>query len=584
MGPKNVKFPQNQVAIIFPRYASRARTEDSVNLVRQRSVEHEMKDTVKYGPVSAPRSRQVLRIILNILTRKTAICLVTLGTPSGIKAQGILNPLVPVGRFRLGIHTLLQVADSRFGERLEGGVLIREEEPLGLDFSDDAIGSRIFPTLEALEENLKTATAGSVDPVVLGMGQMVISQNTLWMPIRADVGILDWLTIGAMVPLSRRSTELAMSYREDGATVGLTPTGQAGNFLSDLLTAESDLTARVQSWCSAGPSSTECTTTSNLLAESREFHQAIREAYSSHGVFPLDGSVTGGALQSRLLMLLAAYQSAGVASFPKDIPLATTALSQNDYKSLVTTPSYGIGGFPIESWWSPWSLGDVELYANARLLGSGLNRHGAETAQKISYLLGAGALVRLGTGETDHPDNFFDTGSGDGQTDVEANIFGNVAASRWSIHGDARYGIQSSTLVVRRVAGPDRAFPGESNRQTVSWTPGKYWQIRAVPLLHISNELAVAFDIRRYSKASDVYEPGPASNSTNVDPDILELETKQATLETGGGIVFSTLRAGHGHLLEARITYRHTVSGNGGRTPKMSHFEFGLRLFGRLWN
>ena len=85
----------------------------------------------------------------------TAICLVTLGTPSGIKAQGILNPLVPVGRFRLGIHTLLQVADSRFGERLEGGVLIREEEPLGLDFSDDAIGSRIFPTLEALEENLK---------------------------------------------------------------------------------------------------------------------------------------------------------------------------------------------------------------------------------------------------------------------------------------------------------------------------------------------------------------------------------------------------------------------------------------------
>ena len=584
MGPKNVKFPQGHFTIIFPRYTARAKTEDSVDLVQQGSVEHEMKDAVEDGPVSAPRRKEVLRIVLSMLTRMATICLVTVGTPSGIKAQGILNPLVPVGRFRLGMHALLQVADSRFGERLEGGVLIREEEPLGLDFSDAAIGSRIFPTLEALEESLQIATAGPVDAVVLGMGQMVITQNSLWVPIRADVGILDWLTIGALVPFSRRSTELAMSFREDGATVGLTPTGQAGNFLSDLLTAESDLTARVQSWCSAGPSSTECITTSNLLTESQEFHRAIRKAYSSHGVFPLDGSVIGTALQSRLSMLLAAYQAAGVASFPADMPFATTALSQNDYKSLVTPPSYGVGGFPIESWWSPWRLGDVELYANARLFGSGLGRRGSKTVPKISYLLGAGALARLGTGRTDHPDNFFDTGSGDGQTDVEVSIFGSVAASRWSIHSDARYGIQNSTLVVRRVAGPDRAFPGESNRQTVSWTPGKYWKVRVAPLLHISNELAVAFDIQRYSKASDMYEPSPANNSTNVDLSILELETKQATLETGGGIVFSTLRAGRGHPLEIRVTYRRVVSGSGGRTPKMSHIEFGLRLLGSLWN
>ena len=531
--------------------------------------------------------RSPLPLISGHLARITVASLVAAGIPSGIEAQGIeaqgtVDPLLPAGRFRLEINALFQFADRRFGERFEGGALVREEELLGFDFSDDEVGTRVFPTLEALEAGLETATGSPVAPLVLGAAEMVMTQDAVWVPIRVDLGVFDWLTVGGLAPLSRRRTELAMSFREDGANVGLTPTELTGTFLGDLRTAESDLTARIQLLCSAGPASPECTTASDLLTESQEFEQAIRGAYSSHGVFPLDGSLTGVALQSRLSTLLAAYQSAGVTSFPTAIPLATAVLSEADYLSLVTTPAYGVGGFPVESWLSRWVFGDVELYANARLLASGRSRDDAESAPRISYLLGVGALVRLGTGQTDHPDNFFDTGSGDGQTDLEASVFGSLSGGRWTVHGDARYGIQHSTLVLRRVASPDRAFPGESTRQIVRWTPGKYWQVRLAPRFRINDELALTLDLRRYSKASDAYEPGPAGSTAGLDPEILELETGRTIFEAGGGVVFSTVQSGR--PMEARFTYRRAVSGSGGRTPKIFHLEFGLRIFGSLWN
>ena len=527
---------------------------------------------------------RLLPLFSGLLPRITIVALIAVGIPPGIEAQGIGNPLVPVGRFRLEINPIFNFADYRFGERLEGGTLVQEEEALGFDFVDAAVGTRMFPTLEALEASLATAIGAPVTPSVIGVAGMVITENTVWVPIRLDVGVLDWLTVGGLVPLSQRGTEVAASFGDAGANMGLTPSGLAGDFLGALQVAQLDLTGRVQALCSAGPTSPECTAASDLVTESQEFQDALRDAYSSHGVFPLDGSQTGVALQSRLAALLAAHQSAGVTSFPTGIPLATATLSQDDYKGLVTTPGYRVGGFPLETWNSPWRLGDVELYANARLLESERSRDGAEPAPRIAYIFGAGALVRLGTGQTDHPDNFFDRGSGDGQTDIEMSVFGSVSGSRWGMRGDVRYGIQTSTLVLRRVAVPDQAFPGASTRDVVRWTPGSYMRIWVAPQFYINDELGLTLDVRRYSKGSDTYEPGPGGGTTGLDPNDLELETAQTALEVGGGVVYTTLRGVRGSPLEAWFIYRRAVSGSGGRTPKISHLEFGLRLFGGLWN
>ena len=109
-------------------------------------------------------------------------------------------------------------------------------------------------------------------------------------------------------------------------------------------------------------------------------------------------------------------------------------------------------------------------------------------------------------------------------------------------------------------------------------------RIWVAPQFYINDELGLTLDVRRYSKGSDTYEPGPGGGTTGLDPNDLELETAQTALEVGGGVVYTTLRGVRGGPLEAWFIYRRAVSGSGGRTPMISHLEFGLRLFGGLWN
>ena len=81
--------------------------------------------------------------------------------PMGLGGQEFTGPLVPLGQFRFEINSLFHFADERFGRRMEGGSLIEENEPLGFDFEDTAVGTRLFPTFEDLEADLTTA-AGTV--------------------------------------------------------------------------------------------------------------------------------------------------------------------------------------------------------------------------------------------------------------------------------------------------------------------------------------------------------------------------------------------------------------------------------------
>ena len=98
-------------------------------------------------------------------------------TPLGLGGQEFSGPLVAAGQLRFEINSLFLFADQRFGRRMESGSLIEEVEPLGFDFADTAVGSRLFPTLEDLEADLTTATGAAVTPVVLGQTQAVLTKG-----------------------------------------------------------------------------------------------------------------------------------------------------------------------------------------------------------------------------------------------------------------------------------------------------------------------------------------------------------------------------------------------------------------------
>ncbi len=500
--------------------------------------------------------------------------------PLGLVGQEFSRPLLPVGQFRVEINSLFHFADERFGRRVEGGSLIKEVEPLEFDFVDAAVGTRLFPAFEDLEADLATAAGTTIMPVVLGRTRAVLTRDEVWLPIRLDVGLLDWLTVGAMVPFSRRRAEFATSIQTDGADVGVPP-ATAGDFLGEVSTANSALTGIVAGLCTADPLSPECSQAADLLAVGEGFHEALLRGYGDYGVFPLEGSGTGDALQSRTTSLLNAYQAVGVAAFPTTIPLATEMLTEATYLDLVSNPAFRVQGDSLATWRSPWELGDVEIHANARLWGIGLETGPNEPQPHIRLEIGAGVLFRLGTGRTDSPRNFLDTGSGDGQNDIELSGFGTLSVGRrLGLVGEVRYGMQQSVLVLRRVTAPDRIFAPVSAQQVVRWDPGDFLQVRVSPRLSLTKEIALTFDVRYFTKKADGYSSVEAG--VGLDPGVLELETSEKSLGIGGGVVYSTVQSGEGRV-EARFLVQQTVSGSGGATPKTWRLEAGFRFYGGLW-
>ena len=483
-GLKKCQVPSRQ----FPHYVtSRVRAPRAVQRQKFHYIEERlrrMRVTVVRGPIRKPgqgrKSPLTGALGLPIFLALHILICPTLGSAL-VAAQEVSGPLVPPGRLRIEVSTLYLYADTRFGERTEGGTLIEEEELLGFDFSDAAVGARLLPGLEALERNLETATGGPVAPLVLGSTRAVVTRDAVWLPIRIDLGVFDWLSVGGMVPFSRRRAEVALTFRGDGANAGLTPSlsdpSAVGDFLGGLAVAEAAVRALADDLCSTDPTASGCIDASSLLAEGQEFRQALLGALASQGVFPLDGTATGDALQSRVQALTDAHQALGV-SFPASVPLATQLLTEDEYGRLVTDTGYGVVGAPFASWRSPWEMGDVELYANVRLWGSPPSGETGEPPSGLSYQVGAGALVRLGTGKTDSSDNFVDTGSGDGQQDLEVSLFGGLNGGRLGLWGEVRYGLAASTVVARRIAAPDRIFAPLSATQAVRWTPGNYFHLR----------------------------------------------------------------------------------------------------------
>ena len=134
---------------------------------------------------------------MRVRTVKQLPVLVLILAPLGLGGQEFSGPLLPAGQLRVEFSSLFHFADERFGSRLEGGSLIEEDEPLGFDFVDTAVGTRLFPAFEDLEADLTTAAGTAITPLVLGRTRAVLTRDAVWLPIRLDVGVLDWPALQA---------------------------------------------------------------------------------------------------------------------------------------------------------------------------------------------------------------------------------------------------------------------------------------------------------------------------------------------------------------------------------------------------
>ena len=500
----------------------------------------------------------------------------------GQMADGVLSP---AGQLRIEVLPSFQMWDHRFGIHDEDGRSVTGSEPLGFDLEHEPI----LP-IRDLEQNLRAALADPSLTLEVGSARALVSRERTRVSFGLALGVFDWLTIGADVPLVKARTEIAFDFRTlPGANLGANPRllgdGRVTTFLEALDASHIALQARVSQQC---PGGAECGELTDLLDRYATFAGSLATAYADSPVFLTGGSAGGIVLEQRLASFRTEVdQRAPGVAMPGTAPLASAPLNQSSLEQLLANPAAGFLLInPLDTDAGLWRLGDIGVSASFRLLES-TPRDSMGAPAPFQYQVGGQALLRLPTGLVDNPDVPLDIGSGDGQMDLEVSGFMDLRWKRTGLRGEARYGVQRPTDRVRRVAPPEVIMAPLATRTLVRWTPGNYMEIELAPRWHMTDEFAVGALYRLASRGQDSYQLLTPAASPSASASDLERETKETLHELGLGLVFSTVatwREGRTRLpFDARMAVRGAVSGGGGAVPDGIRMEASMRVFWRLW-
>lgn len=521
-----------------------------------------------------------------------AVLAAALAVPLG--AQETEGPLTPAGRLRLEVQSTFLSWDARFGDRPGG-------EPLGTHLTD-ATGSVLFPGVANLEAHLRELLADPGYEARVGSARTEVSASRIRLPIRLDLGITDWLTLGVTVPLVQNRTEVAFAFRADTATATLgvnpavTRTDDVLAFTQELQGRVQAASARADELCAVEPGSPECAAARQVAESGDRLFSGFVTGYGASPFFPLEASPAAGELRHRVEAFNEGLGSLDLAPLGRQPLFPSERTTREDLDALLADPVVGILMAPPGDRVGLWEMGDVELHVALRLLERAA-RPSPEGSPPLTYQLGGGLLVRLPTGGRDDPDVLLDLPAGDGQTDLEGRVFGNVRSGRFGLWSDLRYGVQRPRTLLRRVGPRELVLIPRPNLATVEWTPGDYVQLELVPRYHFTDELALTAGYRLFDKGQDAFarlSPPPGGEGLApipapplfTDAALLAAGTEETLHELGAGLVFSTLeawRAGRTSLpFEVRFAMRWGLAGSG-QAPKGFRAAVGLRFFRRIW-
>ncbi len=495
-------------------------------------------------------------------------------------AQAQELPWLRRGRVSLDFAPSFWTWDFRYGLAPDGAKAV---EPLGMDLTASPLGSDVLPQLRDLEANLARALNDPSYRVRLGVSNALVDQGVLTFPFRLEVGLTDWLTLGAMVPLVRPRSEILFSLEADSISADVGPSpyatdpGTVARFLEDFR-----LTVEAAGAAHPGDPA---------VSQAEAYLEALSLAYSQATVFPVSKSAAGTQLQARLDALRASLGALGFPGVPGSLPLASGYFDAESFGAFLASNS--MRAPPLEDWTTLWSLGDIEITAAVRLFRGGFQADSMGNLPFLRYQLGLGGLVRLGTGEQDDPNRFLDVSPGDGQMDLEGSVFGVVEMGRrLGAWGRLRYGMQREGEILRRIAAPGEALPNWGRLAPLLRTPGNYLELDLNPRFHLSPNLTLGVRYHSWSKGEDAYALQP------IDPEILERldyppagllnqETEESLQEVGFSATYSSVEAfdrGEASLpVHLRATYFQSIAGSGGQTPKGGRFEAGITLYRSFW-
>lgn len=517
--------------------------------------------------------------------RAGVVVLTVLASAAGdLGGQVLEETLVPRGQLRLQANPVFSTWDRRFGRAADGST---GRERLGEDLTDPR-GLAVLPGADLLIDHVRDLTGDATYDPGIGPVEGRLAHDVTRIEFGGHLGVTDWLTVGVVVPWTQTRTALDLNLRADtispqlGVNPGIADATGVQAYLASLTTASGSAQANAQSVCGGGPGAS-CTAAQQLADRTAAFLASAEGAYGAAAVFPYTGSPAAGALAAVSSALDADLRAAGMAGITAPMVFASELLTANLLRTLPATSGAGIDGAPLGSRRGLWQTGDVEVSALARLIAVG-----TPGDRRYARLLG-GALVRLGTGAPEEPDVFLDVGTGDGQTDLEGRLIGQVGWGRFALDASVRYGSQRPSTLVKRVAPLEVPVPPLATRASVRWSPGGYIALDAAPSLRLTRGLRLTGTLRYFEKARDRYEwtmPGDASGMP-YSVDVLARESGVTVMRVGGGLRYDTVglwRDGEASRpLEIHVRLVHAIAGGGGHTPVSTRVEAGLRLFRRIW-
>lgn len=501
--------------------------------------------------------------------------------------------MVPSGYLRLDIDANYITWDERFGLRREGESLVEEVEPLGWNFSRDALGSDQLLLAALNEARLQAALDDAGYRMHLGSTHHLFAAHVRRVPLGFRLGIFRWLTVGASLPMVQRKFDSELIYSPDGANAGVAPLPTVSRaFLSQYEAALAFARDAVASRCAAGAGTPECLSGQATIQRGDALYGTLSGLLTELSFFPLEGSEAGRVLAGLVEDVRGGLSEIGATDFTEPLPLGTP-MNQSGFDSRIGAAVSGGAGLPLRGVESLWEPGDLEVSAAIRILNSlpgsavgpppgqpadSLADPGEESGGRLGFQLGVEGTLRLATGTPqDTLRHLLDMDVPEGQMDIEARAFGSVRWAGWvGLAFDARYGIASPASVQRRLVEPDAGFALLTPLEPVRWRPGNYFEYAIAPHLLLMPQLSIGVLYRSHVRQADTYQ----GSDRDLTP--LTLETEATVRSLGVDVRYSSFRGG-GFPLEVWFGWESARNGTGGQTPKTGRVRFGASLFRRMW-
>ena len=513
--------------------------------------------------------------------------------------------VLPRGAFRISAMGAWSTYNELYGP---GGKL----EALGAPFSSDSLGAAQLEFLRPLQTTIRSLAQLPTANVSLGAARTDFSARIARSAITFDVGLTSRIMLTGKLPYEHTISEVVFDVNprnEPGslANVGINPalaTGAAASatnlkLVDSVLRAMTELTARLGA-CGAGAADPVCANqqaVQTLIQQARTFASGIATTYGTgadttpgSAFVPLIKSTLQTAIEARVAALNASFKTYIPALSAWDKPVPALAPITADAATTLIGETLGIAPLGLVE---RSHIGDVEVGAKVLLFDSFGSPAASRASRVGGFRFAVGGLVRLGTGQAERPDDIFDVGTGDGQTDIEANGTADlIVGKRFWASVSGRYGVQMSDEKPFRI--PDVArnpFLAQYREQTVTRDLGDYIELEAAPRYVYNDYFSVSAQWVYRRKGEDKYTgtftvTDLDSNSVTVDAGILGVGTDATEQRIGGGLSYSTLRAfdrGRASIpLDIQLLHTQSISGSG-YAPKRFLTQVQLRYYTRLF-